>query len=152
MNYDESGFRQLALEIDNANELRLEKTGAATHAAFHVQRGDEMLEQGFLDEAEKQFREAVLLVSSNAAAHAGLARVLEAGQDYAGARSEAQMSIQLQPSAEAYLVLARADVAENDMAAAERNVNRALQIDPGNAAAAALKHDIDAGLAKPKPR
>lgn len=152
LNYDESGFRQLALEIDNANELRLEKADAPTHAAFHVQRGDDMLEQGFLEEAEKQFREAVLLASSNAAAHAGLARVLEGGQDYAGARSEAQMSIQLQPSADAYLVLARVDVAENDMAAAERNVSRALQIDPGNAAAAALKHDIAAGLAKPKPR
>lgn len=152
LNYDESGFRQLALEIDNANELRLAKADAGAHAFFHVQRGEDLLEKGFLGEAEKQFREAVLLVSSNAAAHTGLARVLEAGQDYAGARSEAQMSIQLQPSVDAYMVLARVDLAENNSASAESNVNHALQIEPGNAAAAALKHDIETGLAKPKLR
>lgn len=151
-NYDESGFRQLALEIDNANEARLEKADAVTHAAFHVQRGAELLEQGFLGEAEKQFREAVMLDSSNAGAHAGLARVLESFQNPSAARSEALMSLKLKPSADAYLLLARLDLAENDPAAAEQNVNHALQLEPGSAAAAALKRDIASALSKSPSR
>ena len=42
-NYDESSFRQLAAEIENANEIRLRQTDPATHAAFHVQRGHQLL-------------------------------------------------------------------------------------------------------------
>ena len=52
-------FRQLALEIESANEARLKKLDTASHAAFHVQRGQELLETGVPSEAEKEFREAV---------------------------------------------------------------------------------------------
>jgi Tfp pilus assembly protein PilF/TolB-like protein len=144
--YDESSFRQLALEIESANEARLSKSDPATHAAFHVQRGQELLEAGVPGEAEKEFREAVVLEPGNAAAHSGLARVLESNQDATGARNEARTSLKLKPSVEAYLVLARLDLSENKSAAAEQNVEHALALDPANAAAAALKHDI-AGLA-----
>ena len=153
-NFDESSFRQLALEIDNTNEARLRKTDVASHVAYHLQRGHELLDQGLPAEAEKQFREAVVLDPNQAGAHAGLARVMEANQDKAGARKEAQASLRLSPSAEAYLVLARLDLADNNSAAAAQNVDRALALDPANAAAVALKHDIAAGLAgssKPQP-
>ena len=153
-NYDESSFRQLALEIDNTTEARLRKTDVASHVAYHLQRGRELLEQGLIAEAEKQFREAVVLDPNQAGAHAGLARVMEANQDKAGARKEAQASLRLSPSAEAYLVLARLDLADNNPAGAAQNVDRALALDPANAAAVALKHDIAAGLSgssKPHP-
>jgi Tfp pilus assembly protein PilF/TolB-like protein len=153
-NYDESSFRQLALEIDNTNEARLRKMDLASHVAYHVQRGRELLDQGLPAEAEKQFREAVALDPNQPGAHAGLARVMEANQDKTGARKEAQTSLRMSPSAEAYLVLARLDLAENSSAAAAQNVDRALALDPANAAAVALKHDIAAGLtgsAKPQP-
>ena len=88
----------------------------------------------------------MVLDPTSAEAHAGLARVLEAGQDSAAARNEARMSLKLQPTAEAYLVLARLDLAENKTAAAAQNVEHALALDPANAAAAALKRDIAAGL------
>jgi Tfp pilus assembly protein PilF/TolB-like protein len=145
-NYDESTFRQLALEIENANENRMAKSDAATHAAFHVQHGQELLQAGLMGEAEKQFREAVVLEPTSAEAHAGLARTLEAVQDNVGARNEARMAIKLQPTAEAYLVLARVDQSENKLPAAAQNVERALALDPANAAAATLKRDIAAGL------
>jgi len=151
--YDESSFRQLALEIENANEARLKKLDPASQAAFHVQRGQELLEEGLSSEAEKEFREAVLLDPGNAAAHTGVARVLEGNQDPTGARNEARASLKLKPSVEAYLVLARLDLSENKAAAAEQNVEHALALDPANNAAAALKHDIAAGLAaKPQPQ
>ncbi len=144
-NYDESGFRQLELEIENMNEARLEKSDPASHAAFHVQRGLELLDSGLPGEADKQFREAVVLDPTNADAHTGLARSLEAAQDMAGARNEARMSLKLKPTADAYLVLARLDLAENKSSAAAQDVEHALALDPGNAAALALKHDIAAG-------
>lgn len=146
-NYDESSFRQLAQEIENTNEARLQKSDPASHAAFHVARGRELLDEGLTGEAEKQFREAVILDPTNAGAHAGLARVLESNQDGAAARNEARASLRLNPSAEAYLVLARLDLEENNSMSARQNVERALALDPANAAASALKHDIAAGLA-----
>ena len=75
-----------------------------------------------------------------------MARTLEAVQDNVGARNEARMAIKLQPTAEAYLVLARLDQAENKLPSAAQNVERALVLDPANAAAAALQHEIAAGL------
>lgn len=145
-NYDESTFRQLAQEIENMNETRLAKSDPASHAAFHIQHGQELLQAGLMGEAEKQFREAVVLEPASAEAHAGLARTLEAVQDNVGARNEARMAIKLQPTAEAYLVLARLDMAENKLPAAAQNVEHALALDPGNAAATALKRDIAAGF------
>ena len=151
-NYDESSFRQLALEIENTNEERLRKADTAGRVAFYVQHGRELLDQGLTSEAGKQFQKALLLDPAHVGAHAGLARVLEANQDRAGARKEAQASLRLAPTAEAYLVLARLDLADNDSMGARQNVERALALDPANAAAVALKHDITAGLAdKPSP-
>lgn len=150
-NYDESTFRQLAMEIENTNEARLAKADAASHAEFHLQHGQELLQEGLTGEAEKQFREAVVLQPTSAEAHAGLAQVLEASQDSAGARNEARMSLKLQPTADAYLVLARLDLAEGKAASARQNVDHALALDPSNAVAAALKRDIAAGPAKAGP-
>lgn len=148
-NYDESSFRQLALEIENAGEARLQQAPPAQHAAFHVQRGEELLQQGITGEAEKQFREAVLLDPDNAAGHAGLARALESEQDNAAARTEAHTALRLKPTPEAYLVLARLDLADNNQASAEQNLERALSLDPENAAAASLKHDLAARQSRP---
>lgn len=150
-NYDESGFRQLALEIDNADELRLQKTTPVQHALFHVQRGQELLEQGVIIEAEKQFREAVKLDPANAAAHAGLAHVLEASQDNEEARREAQAALRIKPLPEAYLVLARLELAENNRAAAEKDLNQALALDPANPAAVGLKNDLAVKARTPQP-
>jgi Tfp pilus assembly protein PilF len=144
-NYDESTFRQIALEIENTNEERLAKSDPASHAAFHVRHGQELLQSGLPGEAEREFREAVVLDPSSAEAHAGLATVLESDQDTVGARNEARMSLKLKPTADAYVVMAQLDLAENKSASATQNVDHALALDPSNAAAAALKRDIASG-------
>lgn len=149
-NYDESQFRQLALEIQNVNELKMRGQPIAVHAAFHVERGHEMLAQGFMGEAEKEFREAITLDPTLPAAHGGLARVLE-NRDPAAARSEAQSALRLQPSPDVYLLLARLDLKDNNVGAASDEVNRALALDPGNALAQALKREITARLAQKTP-
>ena len=143
-NYDESSFRQLSLELENTEEARLAKTDPAHHAAFHVQRGQELLDEGLTRQAEKQFREAVSLDPANAEAHAGLAQVLAATKDAAGARLEAEAALRLKRSPQVYLVLARLDLAQNRPGDAEKNVEQALALDPANAAAIAFKRDLTA--------
>ena len=145
-NYDESSFRQLAMEIENNNEAKLRASDPVTHAAFHAQHGQQLFDEGLTGEAEREFREAVILDPTNAEAHAGLAQVLESNQDANGARNEARVSIRIKPGANAYLVLARLDLAENNFVAAEQDVAHALIIDPNNAAAASLKRDITTAL------
>jgi tetratricopeptide (TPR) repeat protein len=147
-NYDEASFRQLALEIQNQNELRLAGSDPARHADFHALRGDQLLEQGLLLEAEREFREAIGLDPTNAPAHVGLARFLEATRDYAAARAEAGAALRLRPSVEAFMVLARLDLRDNDPQAAQESVNRALALDPENADAQALRRAIAAKLAE----
>jgi tetratricopeptide (TPR) repeat protein len=150
-NYDESSFRQVAMELQNAEEARLAQTDPAHHAQFHVQRGQELLQEGLIRQAEKQFREAVTLDSQNAAAHTGLAQVLQAADDAGAAREEASASLRLKPSAEAYLVLAKLDLAQNNRDEAQKNVEQALALDPNNAVAIDLKRDLmTKSVASPK--
>jgi tetratricopeptide (TPR) repeat protein len=143
-NYDESSFRQLSLEIQAAAEQRLAKADPRTHAAFHVNRGAELLRRGFVVEAEGEFREAISLDHSSPEAHAGLARVLERKPDPAAARIEAENALRLRPSVDALLVLARLDLSENKLDAAGEYVSRALQLEPANGSALALQRAIAA--------
>jgi tetratricopeptide (TPR) repeat protein len=146
--YDENAFRQLALQVDAVAEQRLPATDPHAHARFHVARGDELFAQGFMDEAEKEFREAVKLDAGNAQAHAGLARVLENNSDLPGARAEAESALRLRQFAEPLLVLTRLDLRDNRTEAAAQSVDRALQLEPSNPQAQALKRTVAAKLAE----
>ena len=141
-NYDESSYRQLALEIENAMERSLANTDPKTHAQFHVDRGREMLDKGLLEDAGREFREAVMRDPTNAAAHAGLARIAENRGDTGAARREAETSLQLSASADAYIVLGRLDLRDNHLDAAEKNADHALALEPNNPAAVTLKREV----------
>jgi Flp pilus assembly protein TadD len=141
-NYDENSFRQLELGIQAAAEERLAKTPPATHAQYHVNHGQELLGAGFSVEAEKEFREAVKLNSTNAEAHSGLARALEAESDIAGARAEAEAALRLKVFIDPLLLLARLDLRDNRPDAAAERVDRALKLDPANASALTLKRAV----------
>jgi len=157
-NYDENSFRQMEWQIRNANEERMAHADAETQARFHVGRGDQMLNQGFVLEAEKEFRDAIAHNASLAEAHTGLAQTMEAWSASApaaslveAARTEAQTAIRLKPSAEAYLVLARLDMRENKPDTASSSVSQALALEPKNDAALALKKAIDLRLGQAQP-
>ena len=147
-NYDESSFRLLALKIDAAAEQRLAKTDPRTHAQFHTVRGHELLAQGFLSEAEGEFREAIALNPSNPEAHAGLASALEAENNLTAARTEAEEALRLRQFPEPLLVLAKLDLRDNRPDAAAEKIDRALHLEPTNAAALALKRTVAAKLAQ----
>lgn len=150
-NYDETSFRQLALEIQNTMEARLSKTDPRTHAAYYVEHGYTMLDQKFIVEAGQEFRQAIRLDPASAKAHAGLAAVLETSNDPAGALKEANTALKLQPTAEAYVVLARLNLRENNSVAAEANLKRALALEPANKAALQLKRTMAAKAAGGSP-
>lgn len=145
--YDETSYQQVAMEIENIAEQRLAKSDPKTHAAYHLERGRDLLTQGFASQAEKQFREALQYDGNSAAAHAGLARALESS-DPVGATREAQASVKLQPSADAYLVLARILLTRNDMRGANDNADLALKLEPTNSAAQTLKRSIESKLSE----
>jgi Flp pilus assembly protein TadD/TolB-like protein len=141
-NYDESSYRQLALEIENAMEQTLAKADPKTHAQYHADHGRELLERGLIADADREFREAVMLDPTNAKAHAGLARIAESKGDINLARREAETSLQLQPTADAYIVQGRLDLKDNHLDNAEKSANQALALEPNNPAAASLKRDV----------
>lgn len=155
-NYEENRFRLLVLKLDAAAEQHLAKTDPRTHSRFHSNRGDQMLRQGFLPEAEREFREAISLYPENAEAHAGLASVLEATNNLAGARSEAEEALRWRQFAEPLVVLARLDLRDNRPEAAAEEVERALHLEPNDAGAQELKRTLAARLgpqtqSAPKP-
>lgn len=147
-NYNESSFRQLSLKISALAEQRLAQAEPRTHAQFHTDRGNELLAQGFTVEAERDLREAVSLDPSSAEAHAGLARALDALNDFAGARAEAEAALRLKHFVEPLLVLAALDLRENREEAAAQSVDEALRLEPASAPALALKRAIAAKLAE----
>jgi len=141
-NYSEATYRQLEVQIHNFDEVRLAKLDAHSHAAYHVERGKELLAQGMSEEAEIEFRDAANTDYNNDAAHAQLAALLEKRGDVTGARAEAQTSVRLKPNVTGLLVLARLDLKQNQLQSAANEVNQALSLEPGNSAALALKRDI----------
>jgi len=142
-NYDENSYRQLAIEITNAIEASLANADPQTHAAFHSDRGHELLNQGFVAEAEKELKEAIMRDPTSAEAHAGLARVAENRNDAARAHSEANASLRLKPNVDAYLVLARLEMANNNLDAANDAIGRALALEPENAVAQAARRTLE---------
>jgi Tfp pilus assembly protein PilF len=141
-NYDEASFRQLSLEIQRVDELRLAQLDSHTHALKHVERGRDLLRQGFKEDAQKEFREAVTLDPSIADAHLGLATVEEAENDLVGARSEASAALKLQATASAYLLLAQIDLKQNNPQSASENIRRALALEPANGQAKLLQESV----------
>jgi tetratricopeptide (TPR) repeat protein len=140
--YDESSYRQLALEIQNVNEMRYMEMPPPQHAAAHVTRGNELLAQGVPDQAETEFREAIVLDPTNALAHAGLAEILEGRGEYAAARNEANAANHLASSVQAYLVLARIEMKQQRSDAALAAVDQALKIEPANPRALELRRQL----------
>lgn len=150
-NYEEDSFRQMTIQLRSWAEQRFARSDPKTHARYHVETGRELLAHGFVSEAENQFHEATTLDPSSAAALTGLAEVLDARGDAAGARAHAEAALRIRESADAYLVLARLDLRENRTETAAWNINRAEQLEPGNAAVPELKRAVRARLAEKAP-
>ena len=140
--WSETPFRQAAFQLDQLRATRMATLPPAQQASEYLTLGEEYLGQGLLPEAEQQFQSALAADSRSAAAHAGLAQIREQSAVIDQARTEAQTSIRLSPTATAWLILARLDLADNQLAAAATELGNALRLEPTNAAALTLKQTL----------
>jgi tetratricopeptide (TPR) repeat protein len=151
-NYEEDAFRQMTTQMGGWAEERFARSDPRAHARFHVELGKELLAHGFTTEAEAEFRHAAAVDPSSTAPLTALAAALAQDNDPRGdareARVQAEASLRIRESAEAYLILARLDLRENRMEAAAQNIDRALQLEPGNQAGQDLKRTLAAKLAE----
>jgi Flp pilus assembly protein TadD len=142
--YSEASFRQAAFQLDQMRAMRLATLPPAEQATQYVQQGRDYLAQGLIPEAEQEFQSAITADPNNASAHTGLAQVREQSGSDAEARTEAQASLRLQPTAAAYLVLARVDLKANNLAACASDVSNALHLEPNNTAAQGMRQALQA--------
>jgi tetratricopeptide (TPR) repeat protein len=147
-NYQEDAFRQMTTQMQGWAEQQFAKSNPQSHARYHVELGKELLAHGFTTEAEAEFRHAASVDPSSTAPITALADVYDARGETSEARAQAETSLRMHESAEAYMVLTRLDLQENRMDAATENINRALQLEPGNHVAQDLKRTLAAKLAE----
>ncbi|HTD53811.1 MAG TPA: tetratricopeptide repeat protein, partial [Silvibacterium sp.] len=138
-NYNETGFRQAAFELEQVEAMRLGTLPPAERASALVKQGEQFMNAGLTLEAERQFQSALQANPSSALAHAGLAQVREHSGDFEASRREAQKSLALAPNVPAHLVLARLDLASNQLGTAATEVAQALKLEPANANAKGMK-------------
>ena len=140
--YTEASYRQAAFQLEQLRAARLGLLPPAQRAAEYTQLGRESLAQGLLPEAETQFGAALAADATSAEAHAGLAEVRERSGSIPEARTEAASSLKLHPNVAALLVLARLDLAASQLSSSASYVSQALQLEPSNAAAQALRANL----------
>jgi tetratricopeptide (TPR) repeat protein len=148
--FDAVAFRQAAVMLDQMEASRLAALTPAQRAQTLSTQAREYLSRGLLLESERLYQQAIATDARSEAAHEGLAEVRERTGDAAGARKEAQASLELRPSADAYLVLARLDIAANRLDEAAHNAGEALKLKPNSQAAKEVMRQLSAkqGAAK----
>ncbi|GGG82483.1 tetratricopeptide repeat protein [Edaphobacter dinghuensis] len=140
--YSEASFRQAAFQLDQMRAMRLANLPPAKQAIEYTQSGNEYLTQGLIPEAEQEFQAAITADSSSAAAHTGLAQIRARTGNTDDARAEAQTSLKLRPTADAYMVLAKIELEAKQMDASAADVSNALKLDPKNPAALAMRQAL----------
>jgi tetratricopeptide (TPR) repeat protein len=149
--YNDASFRQAASEMEEMEAQHLASLPPDQQAAALTRNGKTYLGRGLMLEAEREFQLALAADMNDADAHAGLAEVRRRNGDNAQARSEAQASLKLRPSAVAWLTLARLDRTEHQLPAAREDVKHALEVDPVNSDARGLQQALTPAPAAPKP-
>jgi tetratricopeptide (TPR) repeat protein len=140
--FDAAAFKQAAAVMDEMNSGRLEALAPRDRARALCTQAKGYLDRGLLLEAERLYQAAVAADGKSAEAHAGLAEVRERSGDTDEARKEAQASLELGPSANAYLVLAQLDLAAGNLGTANTDAGNALKLDPANRGAQDILRQI----------
>lgn len=140
--WSEASVRQIAFQLDQMRAVQMAALPPHEAAVEYAMLGNGYLAQGLMPEAEQEFQSAIGAEANNASAHAGIAQVRERTGSPEEARAEAQASLRISPSVNAYLVLARLDLAANQPAVSAADVANALKIEPANAAALGMKQAL----------
>ena len=142
-NFNEASFRQAAFAMEQMQAAHLATLPPRKQAEALTQAGMRFFNQGLILEAEREFQAALQAEPTNAEAHGGLALVREREGDLKNARLEASESLLSKPNVTAYLVLTRLDLQANQNPDAATDVSNALKLEPQNAAARALRQQIE---------
>jgi tetratricopeptide (TPR) repeat protein len=142
--FDAVAFRQAAVMLDQMEASRLAALTPEQRAKTLATQARDYLSRGLLLESERLYQQAIAADARSEAAHEGLAEVRERTGDATGARKEAQASLALRPSADAYLVLARLDMAANQLDNAGHNAGEALKLSPNSQAAKEVQRQLSA--------
>jgi tetratricopeptide (TPR) repeat protein len=142
--WSEASVRQIAFQLDQMRAIQMSALPPHERSVEYAKLGDGYLAQGLMPEAEQEFQSALSADADNAAAHAGIAQVRERTGSTDDARTEAQTSLRIAPSVNAWLVLARLDLAANQLSASASDVANALKIEPANAAALGIRQSLAA--------
>jgi tetratricopeptide (TPR) repeat protein/TolB-like protein len=140
--FDAAAFKQAAAVMDQMDAGRLAALPSRDRARALCAQAKVYLDRGLLLEAERLYQAAVAADGKSAEAHAGLAEVRERSGDSDAARKEAQASLELGPSANAFLVLAQLDLAAGNLGTANTDAGNALKLDPANRAAQDILRQI----------
>jgi len=140
--FDAAAFKQAAAVMDEMDAGRLAALPSRDRAGALCAQAKVYLDRGLLLEAERLYQAAVTADAQSAEARAGLAEVRERSGDTDAARKEAQASLELGPSANAYLVLAQLDLAAGNLGTANTDAGNALKLDPANRAAQDILRQI----------
>jgi tetratricopeptide (TPR) repeat protein len=146
--FDETAFRQAAAMLDEMNDERMAALTPDNRASALCAQARGFLDRGLLLEAERLYQDAATADDKSARAHAGLAEVRERSGDADAARKEAQLALELGPSADAYLVLAQLDLAAGSLVEANTEAGDALKLEPANREAQDLVRQIEARTGK----
>jgi Tfp pilus assembly protein PilF len=144
--FDAAAFKQAAAMMDEMNARRLAALDPPQRAQALCGQAKGFLDRGLLLEAERLYHEAVSADRQSAEARAGLAEVRESSGEGVQARKEADASLKLGPTANAYLVLAQLDLAAGNLATASAEAGDALKLDPANRTAQDVLKQIQAKM------
>ena len=111
--------------------------------ALHLQRGQQFLSAGDLDDAQRAFTEALLSAPYDAAAHRGLAEVFRREGRPADALRELGDAISNLNDAPTHVEMAQLLIEMNRSTDARDELHQALTIDPANAQAHQLLDKLD---------
>lgn len=115
----------------------------AAHAKLHSSRGDELLKAGKVEEAQREFTEALLIEPQSADAHLGLAEAYHRQGRVEDAIRELRAALWSNEDVRARLALARLLLEQNRSGDARAELRAALKADPDNREARNLLDGIE---------
>jgi tetratricopeptide (TPR) repeat protein len=147
--FDAAAFRQAAQMLDQVDAARLAALPPMERAQKLSAQARGYLDRGLLLEADRLYQSAASADNNCAESHAGLAQVRERAVAADAARQEANKSLELKPSADAYMVLGRLDLNSNRLTEAANEAAAALKLEPSNRMASDLMQKVQARSGQP---
>jgi tetratricopeptide (TPR) repeat protein/TolB-like protein len=120
-----------------------DSTARSNGAVVYIRRGRQEFRAGRLDEAEKEFRAALVAEPDNASAHRELAEIYRRRGKLSDAAHELQLSLDQRDSAAVRTTLARIYLEQKNYDLARTEVERAIKLAPNYAEAKELLDHLE---------